>query len=165
MNKKSDRFRKPRKLFLSFDRTMRGLIDGKITAEDLANGLFYLIWSRASFISLLEISSEYGSYGYPQNICNLIPDNIQRSKDDSIAYFNAHIKPNYALLRDAIRKAEKEGRCKWPKRGYYNPFSNLTKLLLYRGFGRIEFVYDEGYRGVGSKIIQNATGLEVIYPD
>lgn len=107
-----------RKLFLSFQATMRDMASGSVTAYDLARGIFYFTWPREDVLA-----------PWSDDI-----NEIEWFFEDRDKGHAAHV-----VFRSAVLTAEAEGRAAFHKgRGYeVNPYDELNDLLSRNGFAAL----------------------------
>lgn len=107
-----------RKLFISFQATMRDMASGSATPADLERGLFYFTWPREDVLA-------------PWS------DDINELE----WFFNSNDEGHKAheVFRTAVLRAEAEGRAKFHKgRGYeVNPYDELNDLLSRNGYATL----------------------------
>ena len=95
-----------RKLFPSFNRLLALVRDGEITEEDLADGLFYFGCAREALeFSVAQAGSNCSvSFAFGLNNYKVIDDPLKLQ--DAME----HAKKVYVLIREAVFRAESEGR-------------------------------------------------------
>lgn len=93
-----------RKLFISLEGLVKGMLDASINVQDLMTGLFYMGCSRSAVDKAMEELSEQDK---------VIPAR---------------------LIKQAIFKANLYGRCRWAKMGEKPAYYHLNFLLVDNGY-------------------------------
>lgn len=136
-----------KKLFLSFTSLLAMVSTGRVTAQDLSEGLFFFGCTRRH-------AFEPGAQG----------ETDERTFNGG-RYAGAHL----AIVK-ALHEAEQEGRAAWrhdPLTGQLDPWAQLDQLLLANGFEAAARGtgqgWDAGYPAIAEQLSMKGIPLTPVY--
>lgn len=136
-----------KKIFLSFTSLLSLLGSGKVTAQDLSEGLFFFGCTRRH-------AYEPGAQG----------------ESDERTFHNGRYASAHPVLVSALRQAENEGRVAWrhdPFTGELDPWGQLDDLLRTNGLPQVQrgcgFGWDAGYPAIVDHLRLKGIALTPVY--